>query len=380
MIYLDNAATTGKKPNEVIKAVMNGLKNYSANAGRGGHKASIMAASAVYGVRSKIKEYFNTSNENAVCFTSGCTASINTILYGLLEKGDHVIVSSLEHNAVMRPIHALKEKKGIEVDIAEIDLSDPESSVLQFEKKIKPNTKMIFTTHASNVTGTVLPIKKIGKLCKANNLRFAVDAAQSAGHCQIDMHGMGIDYLAIAAHKGIYGPMGVGVLIAENSVDDVLIKGGTGVNSISMQQPDALPERIESGTLNLPGILGSGAGIDFVSRKEIKRMVENENKLVLFLWRELNKIGAKLYIDFESQKNNVPVISFNIHGHSSEETAEFLSRNDIAVRGGLHCAPSAHKMLGTLDSGTVRVSTSVFNNYVEIEKLIYLLKKFKNSY
>lgn len=377
MIYLDNAATSGRKPNEVINAVVSGLRHYSSNAGRGGHKASIKAATAIYGVRSKISDYFGSDNENSVCFTSGCTASINTVLNGVLEKGDHIIVSSLEHNAVMRPLSFLAEKRGIQYDIAKIDISAPESSVSSFEKLIKPNTKMIFTTHASNVTGTVLPIEKISKLCKANDLLFGVDAAQSAGHKKIDMSAMNIDYLCAPAHKGLYGPMGVGILIAKKPIDNVIIMGGTGVNSISMEQPEALPERIESGTLNIPGILGTGAAIDFVNKREVKERIGHQKKLMLHLWKALKNIGAILYCEYEAQKLCAPVLSFNISGHSSEETADYLARNNVAVRGGLHCAPKAHETIGTLDNGTVRISTSVFNSYEEIEKTVYLLKKFK---
>ncbi len=380
MIYLDNAATSGVKPASVINAVSYSLKNLSSNPGRGGHEGAVDAATKVFLVRNKLCDFFNADSENSICFTANCTASINTVLYGCLKPGDHILISSLEHNAVTRPLIYLAKNSGVSYDIVDIDVRFPDKSVLEFEKKIKHDTKMIFTTHASNVTGTVLPIKKIGELCKKRNILFGVDAAQSAGHKEINVKDMNIDYLCVAPHKGLYSPMGIGVLVAEKPIDNILIRGGTGVNSISFEQPDSLPERVESGTVNLPGICGVGAGVDFTNKLIRTKSIVKEKKLLHFLYNELRKIGAELYADDPLNEEYVGVISFNINGHSSEEVAQYLSKNKVAVRGGLHCAPLAHKTLGTLDRGTVRVSTSVFNNETEIDRVAYLLKKFKNIY
>lgn len=375
MIYLDNAATTGTKPRSVVNAVVSGLKNYSANPGRGGHKASIDAAMKIYEVRNKICRHFNCRDVNSVCFTAGCTESINFVLNGCLKKGDHIIISSLEHNAVLRPLVSLKEKENIVIDIVKIDINNPESCVDELKKLIRNNTKMVFLTHASNVFGTVLPIKEIGQICKEHGIIFSVDAAQSAGHIPIDIRDMNIDFLCVAPHKGLYAPMGCGILIAEKNIDNVLIKGGTGVNSLSPYQPDDFPERIESGTLNLPAILGIGAGIDFISDDKLMIYKKREKNLLGILYNALKKMDAILYTANPLKTNYVPVLSFNIKNKSSEEVAAFLSSNNIAVRGGLHCAPLAHRHLKTIDSGTVRVSTSVFNNEKDIENLVITLKK-----
>lgn len=380
MIYLDNAATTGKKPQMVIKAVENALKNYSANPGRGGHSASIKASEKIYKIRQKIASYFGAKSESSICFTYNCTAAINTVLKGVLNRGDHVIVSSLEHNAVMRPIHSLKGEKGVEFSIAEVNISEPDYCLNSIKKLVKNNTKLIFLTHASNVTGTVLPINEIGAFCRENNILFAVDAAQSAGHIRIDMKEMGIDYLCIAPHKGLYAPMGVGILIAEKDIDNVLIEGGTGVNSKSMLQPESLPERIESGTVNLPAIFGVGAGVDFISDDTVKNRINNEESLTRYAAKLLRKANAEIYGDYSENSTFAPVLSFNIKGVESEMLADYLSRNNIAVRGGLQCAPFAHKSLGTFEQGTVRISTSVFNSEQDIEKLAFFVKKFAFSY
>lgn len=380
MIYLDNAATTGKKPQAVINAVENALKNFSANPGRGGHSAAIKAAEQIYKIRQKTASYFGAESEASVCFTYNCTTAVNTVLKGILNRGDHVIVSSLEHNAVMRPIHSLYAEKGVEFDIARVNIFEPDSCLLEIKKLVKKNTKLVFVTHASNVTGTVLPIKKIGAFCKENNILFAVDAAQSAGHINIDMKSMGIDYLCIAPHKGLYAPMGIGVLIAEKEIEKVLIEGGTGVNSRSMLQPEALPERIESGTVNLPAIFGLGAGIDFVSDKAVIKRIKNEEKLIKYAAELLCKIPTIIYGNYNENTLFAPVLSFNLHGVESEQIADYLSRNNIAVRGGLQCVPFAHKTLGTSEQGTVRISTSVYNSAEDIEKLCFFVKKFAFSY
>lgn len=375
MIYLDNAATTGQKPISVIKAVNNALLNYSANPGRSGHDLSVRTSEEIYNCRSKIKNFFNASSENSVCFTYNCTHAINIALYGVLNEGDHVIISSLEHNAVLRPINYLKKYKNIHYDIADVDLISDEKTLLNFEKLIKKNTKMIFITASSNVIGRKLPVKQIGSLCKANNLLFGVDAAQAAGVEKIDIKDMNIDYLCIAPHKGFYSPTGVGILIAEKPIDNIIISGGTGVNSNEEFQPSDTPERIESGTVNIPAIFGVSAGIDFVTNKGQKRIGVYEMTLIQRLYKELKNLNSELYTFFPDQKRFCPVISFNYKGFSSEEIGAYLNKNNIAVRAGLHCSPLAHNKIGTINRGTVRVSPSIFNNYDDINKLIFLLKK-----
>lgn len=375
MIYLDNAATTGQKPQTVVKAVNNALLNYSSNPGRSGHDLSVKTAEEIFKCRTVLKDFFNLSSENSVCFTYNCTHAINIVLNGVLNQGDHVIISSLEHNAVFRPINYLKLYKNISFDVAEVDLISDEKTLQNFKKLIKKNTKMIFVTASSNVIGRKLPLKLLGKLCKENGILFGVDAAQGAGIMKIDVKEMGIDYLCIAPHKGFYAPMGIGVIMAEKPIENILISGGTGVNSIEKTQPEDMPERIESGTQNVPGILGLKSGVKFINSKGITRIETHEINLIQRLYKELKKINAKLYTIFPDNKRFSPVLSFNYKGYSSEEIGEYLNKNGVAVRSGLHCAPLAHFMLRTSELGTVRVSPSVFNNSDDINRLVFLLKK-----
>lgn len=374
MIYLDNAATSGKKPSSVINAVGNALNKYSANAGRSGHKMSQSAALAIYTAREKFCDFFGVSGVENVAFTLNCTHSLNCVIKGVLRKGDHCIISDLEHNAVLRPIN----KTGISYDIAEVSLTDDEQTVKNFEKLIRPNTKMIICTGGSNVIGKLLPIEKIGMLCRRYNLLFAVDAAQTAGVVPIDIEKMNIDYLAIAPHKGLYAPMGVGVLIAEKPLFNTLIEGGTGVDSVNINQPDIMPEKLESGTMPLPAIIGASAGIDFVKRIGVEKIHNKEIKLIRRLYKQLESIEAvKLYTQIPTTASYAPVLSFNLDGLTSVETARQLNKFGIAVRAGLHCAPLAHKKLGTIDIGTVRVAPSLFNNEAEIDFLIKSIKNIK---
>ena len=375
MIYLDNAATTGHKPIYVINSVYNAMKNYNANPGRSGHDLSVKAAEEVYNCRKTISDLFNNASENNVCFTQNCTHAINTVLNGVLDKGDHFIISSFEHNAVLRPSYKLLKEKNIRYDIAEVNLLNDKITLSNIEKLIKSNTKLIFVTAASNVVGRKLPLKEIGEICKNRNILFGVDAAQAAGVMEIDMQKMNIDFLCVAPHKGLYAPMGTGILVAQKPIKSVLITGGTGVNSADPFQPEDLPERIESGTLNVPGILGIKSGVEFILNKGVRKIEKYEMGMIQRLHKELSKLGAKLYTQYPEQKFFVPVLSFNLAGYHSEKIGDYLNKNGIAVRSGLHCSPLAHKQLGTLEKGTVRVSPSVFNNPNEIDRLIFLIKR-----
>ena len=373
MIYLDNAATTGKKPLSVIKAVNSSFYKLSANPGRGGHKASLKVAEAIYSVRKKVADFFGASGEERVIFTPSCTAAINFVLKGILRTGDGLIISSLEHNSVTRPAETLRSL-GVDVTVAEVIFSDKEATVRSFERAIKPNTKAVLCTHASNVTGEIMPIEQIGELCHKKGIIFIVDAAQTAGVLPIDMKKMNIDFLCVAPHKGLYAPMGTGILIAEKNIDHPLIEGGTGVNSALSVQPEDYPERMESGTLNVSGIVGIGAGIDYVELKGTENIYKAELELAKYIYNGLKKItGCILYTPYPEYGSFVPVISFNIRGLSASETAEGLDKMNIAVRAGLHCAPFTHKRLGTIESGTVRISPAIFNTKREAEYLLYSL-------
>ena len=367
MIYLDNAATTGRKPAQVIRAVDTALREYNANPGRSGHRASEKAAMAVYGAREKAAKMFGAQGAECVVFTSGCTYSINAVLKGVLRSGDRVLISSLEHNSVLRPLHSL----GATVDIAQVSFTDDNETLEEFRRLIRPDTKLVFVTGASNVVGKCLPLAEIGALCRENGIPFGVDAAQSAGIIPIDMQKENIDYLCIAPHKGLYAPMGIGILIACREVPFTVIEGGTGTNSASPLQPDELPERLESGTLNVPGIMGAAAGMDFVGRIGQSNIHRKEIALIRKAYRGLADMpGIILYTPEPELSGWTPVLSFNIKDIPSYETAERLNKAGIAVRAGLHCAPGAHRQLGTLETGTVRICPSVFTDVSQIEYFI----------
>ncbi|MDO4743612.1 MAG: aminotransferase class V-fold PLP-dependent enzyme, partial [bacterium] len=251
--------------------------------------------------------------------------------------------------------------------------------VRSFEKLIRPNTKLIICTHASNVTGHILPIKEIGEMCSKNNILFAVDAAQTAGILPIDMQKMHIDYLCVAPHKGLYSPMGIGILIAEKDLPKTVIEGGTGTESVNIEQPADFPERMESGTVNVPGIAGVSAGIDFINRIGIERIYSYELMLAQKFYRQLQNIpGVKIYTPYPKAGATVPTISFNFEGALSSDIAIFLSERNIAVRSGLHCSPMAHKRIGTLDDGTVRVCFSYFNTEYDVEMIVRVLRRYKS--
>ncbi len=371
MIYFDNAATTGKKPQIVINAVTNALKEYNANPGRSGHSFSVKCADAVYKVREKIADFFGASGPEKVIFTHNCTHSINYVLKGVLKRGDHIIVSSFEHNAVMRPL----KKIGINYSVADVSLTDDEHTVNNFKEKIKPNTRMIFCTGASNVFGKMLPIEQIGKLCRSKGILFGVDAAQIAGVIPIDMQKMCIDFLCVAPHKALYAPMGCGILISEKNIAETVLEGGTGTNSAELTQPVFSPERYESGTICVPAILGLGAAVDFVKNIGLQKIYNHEMKLAKNLYSSLKQNeNVIIYTPEPLNENFVPVISFNFKDVDSALTSQILSENSVAVRGGLHCAPIAHKYMGTLETGTVRLSLSVFNNINEVNAFLRLIK------
>lgn len=367
MIYFDNAATTAKKPQEVINGVLNSFKNYSANPGRSGYKLSARTSDEVFKVRHKLAAFFGTDGPENVVFTLNCTQSINMVLKGILRRGDHIVVSSLEHNAVMRPL----KKMGINYSIADVSLTKEQITLKNFEAAIKPNTKLVFCTGASNVCGRLLPIAKIGELCKIKKVMFGVDAAQVAGVIPIDMKKMNIDFLCIAAHKGLYAPMGLGVLITRRHIPETIIEGGTGTNSLDLYQPNEMPERLESGTLNVPAVLGLGGGIDFINKHGIGKLYLKEMQLAQYVYNSLVKNKKiLLYTPKPIPFEYVPVIPFNFKDVDSNEVAKKLDERNIAVRAGYHCAPSAHKTMGTLKNGAVRLSFSAFNTSAEADNFI----------
>lgn len=375
MIYFDNSATTYPKPVQVVRQAYNALNNYSFNSGRGGYSQSIATAEKIYNVREKIGTMFNAEPENIV-FTKNCTEALNIAIKGSVKKGDHIIISSLEHNSVSRVAEKLSSDGIVDYDIASFSFDD-EETVENFRKLIKGNTKLVVCMHSSNVFGVCFPIAKIGRLCKDNGIRFVVDAAQGAGVADINMKRDNIDVLCSAGHKCLFGPMGTGFMAVKEGVNlDTLFEGGTGSKSLSLYQPDFLPDRFEAGTLNNPGIIGLGEGIDFINRKGRENIYNHEMKIAQLIYNKLSFIdGVKLYTAFPVNDKYMPIISFNLKDYSSEKTAVLLNDYSICVRAGFHCSPLAHKHFGTLSTGTVRISPGYFNTEKECFCFVNVLKK-----
>ncbi|MCC8073707.1 MAG: aminotransferase class V-fold PLP-dependent enzyme [Clostridiales bacterium] len=375
MIYLDNSATTNPKPKSVVSRANNAMVNYSYNSGRGGYNASVSTAGKIFECREKLSDMFGFNPQNIV-FTSNCTMALNMAIKGSVKRGDHVIISSLEHNAVYRPISALALDGIITYDVAPFDY-DSEKLIKNFESLINEKTTLIVCMHASNVFGCVFPIDEISKMCKKYGLRFIVDAAQSAGVLEIDSKKDGIDVLCAPGHKGLYGPMGTGFMAVGDGVSmSTIIEGGTGSASMNMLQPDFLPDRFESGTLNNSGIIGLGAGVDFVKSKGISSIYDHEFSLSNMLYDNLSKMNnVQLYTPPPVKGHTAPILSFNYDDYSSEKTAQLLADKGVALRAGLHCAPLAHRHFNTQNRGTVRISPSVFTTYRECEIFINYLKK-----
>lgn len=377
MIYFDNGATTFPKPKSVRVAVSNAISNFGANPGRSGHKMSLKSSEIIFKCRENAAKLFDIDTPEKIIFTLNCTEALNIVIKGILKSGDHAIISSLEHNAVVRPLEHLKAS-GIEYTVADVVPYNDDLTIDNFRNAIKDNTKIIICIHASNVFGVKLPIERIGALCKIYGILFCVDAAQTAGVVPISLKDSYIDYLCTAGHKGLYGPMGTGMLIVNSDIlPESFVQGGTGTESANPRQPDSLPEKYESGTPNLPGIAGLNAGIKYILNKQVSNIANYEIRLALILYDKLKQNDKViLFTSRPDLQHSVPVISFNIKGLDSEEVAGILDRRfNIAVRAGLHCAPFAHKSFGTLETGTVRAVISTFS---AIEDINYFANAVKS--
>lgn len=366
MIYLDNAATTFPKPKSVTKSIVDCMTKYCANPGRSSHTMAIEGAKLIFETRELVAKLFNFDDPLRVIFTFNATDSLNLAIKGVLQPGDHVITTSMEHNSVLRPIHQLKSI-GVESTIIDCD-EEGLINISDIENAIKYNTKLIVTTHVSNLTGSILPIKEIGNICRRNNIFYLIDAAQSAGVLEIDMEDFNIDMLAAPGHKGLLGPQGTGILVIGKNVDIRQLKeGGTGSESSKLTQPSFYPDKLESGTPNLPGIAGLNAGIKYILNKGLKSIYSHEKKVLDLFIDEISK-NDKIEIYGPKDKNNrCSVLPLNIRGIDSSEVAFMLdNKYHIAVRPGLHCAPLAHKTIGTQSIGAVRFSVGPFTKKEEI--------------
>lgn len=376
MIYFDNAATGGRKPDTVLTALSSAVK-VCANPGRSGHKLSLSCAKQVENCRTALNEFFDGYGFDRVIFTKNCTEALNVALFGVLQKGDHVIASCMEHNSVLRPLEYLRRQGIITYDIC--PLREEGANAYLHPRDIlsllKPNTRLVAVTAASNVTGYTPDLTAIRKILPKNVL-FLCDGAQGAGHISLKMKGAGIDLLTIAGHKGMFGIQGSGALLFSDRVTPTpLLYGGTGSMSISLDMPDFYPDCLEAGTLSFPAISSLLEGVRYLTfhQSEIERKLLS---LSAYLLQELSNL--KNYTAY-SLPNRCGIVALRHHRLQSEVIAEELSsKYNIAVRGGLHCAPLIHEALGTLDGGLVRISFSHYNDEKEIDKLIFALKELDN--
>lgn len=382
MIYLDNGATTYPKPPQVREALREAAVRFGANPGRSGHTMAMETAEAVFRVREEAAELFHAAGPENVIFTLNCTEAINFVLKGLLRQGDHAVISCLEHNAVVRPLWSLA-KQGISYTTARVFPGDDDRTAESFASCIKPNTRLIVCIHASNVWGIRLPVERLARLAHEHGAAFLLDAAQTAGVVPIDLRKTQADYLCCAGHKGLYGPMGTGMLIVSPGAElqlNTLLEGGTGSASVSPEQPMMLPDRFESGTGNTPGVIALGEGIRFVRQKGESKIFRYEMELIRRLYRRLeeNK-NILLYTPEPDDAHYAPVLSFNYADLSGEEVAAKLNRAGFAVRAGLHCAPLAHQWAQTLQSGAVRCVPSVFTHADQLDAFAKQLSLLKNQ-
>ena len=377
MIYLDNAATTYPKPPAVRETVSKAFAQFGANPGRAGHDFSLKTAEMVWSCRETVAHFLGVSQAERVVFTVNCTAALNIVIHTLAQKGGHVIISDLEHNAVVRPLYAYAKQGRLIYDIAAVDPASAENTVRNFERLIRPNTLAIICTQASNVFGIAPPIQTIGRMAHQRGIWMIVDGAQGAGILPTNLTRDHIDVYCAPGHKGLYGPMGTGILCSQGTVPLVpLIYGGTGTQSIDRRQPDVLPEALESGTLNVAGIAGLQAGIRSVMRVGVENIARHEHAVVYSLYNALSTCdGVIVYNQWSEIQRGAPVLSFNVQNHHSEEIAARLNEYGIACRAGLHCAPLAHQKYQTLEQGTVRLSPS---RYTTVQEMDFVEKVIKN--
>lgn len=369
MIYLDNAATTLHKPQQVIDAVVHAMQSMG-NCARGTHEEALDAARTVYDARVRLASLFGCPRVDHVAFTANSTEALNMAINGLIDPGDHVISTDLEHNSVLRPLYRLEAEHGAELSfvpadkLGNVDYAD-------FERLMKPNTRAVVCTNASNLTGTVLDIERIAKTAHSHGALVIVDASQTAGCWPIDMKKMGIDVLCFTGHKGLMGPQGTGGICVKEGIEIRPFKvGGSGVQSYSRTHPAEYPTRLEAGTLNGHGIAGLGAAAKFISETGVENIHAKERSLMLRFYEGVKKIeGVTVYGDFT--KDKTAIVALNIRDYESGEVSYELSQGyGIATRPGAHCAPRMHKALGTAEVGAVRFSFSFYNTEEEVDEAV----------
>lgn len=374
VIYLDNAATTMQKPEEVIEAVVQAMHSMG-NAGRGAHSASLEASRTIYDTRELLCRFFGGTDPRRLVFTSNSTESLNIAIKGLFEPGDHVITTMLEHNSVLRPLYEM-EKRGVELTIIPAD----KKGVIDYndiEKAIRPNTKAVVCTHGSNLTGNLVDIERIGKITRKNGLLLMVDASQTAGVFPIDVEKMQIDVLCFTGHKGLLGPQGTGGMYVKEGIQIRPLKsGGSGVQTYSKSHPAEMPTALEAGTMNGHGIAGLHAAVEYIQRTGIDQIRKREQECMKRFYEGVIQVpGVKVYGDFDDM-NRCAIVSLNIGDYDSSEVSdELLTEYRISTRPGAHCAPLMHEALGTVEQGAVRFSFSHFTTDEEVDTAIKAIRE-----
>lgn len=374
MIYLDNAATTMHKPKEVIDAVVCAMSSMG-NAGRGANEASLSASRIIYDTREKLCRFFHGENPRQIVFTNNSTESLNIAIKGLLNPGDHVITTMLEHNSVLRPLYEMKEK-GVELTIIESD-KNGRFRLEDMEAAIRPNTKMIVCTNGSNLTGNYVPLKPVGELAKKHDILFVVDASQTAGVFPIDVQDMMIDVLCFTGHKGLLGPQGTGGMCVKEGIKIRPLKtGGSGVQTYSKTHPAEMPTALEAGTLNGHGIAGLHAAMSYLEETGVDHIRAREQELMWRFYEGVKDIPEiTIYGDF-STKERCAIVTLNIGEYDSSEVSDaLLTEYSISTRPGGHCAPLMHEALGTVEQGAVRFSFSHYNTEEEVDTAIEAVRE-----
>mgnify|MGYP005802696017 CR=1 FL=1 len=371
MIYFDSAATTFQKPPEVAEAVQEALRTMS-SPGRGGHRAAMAAAEAAFTCRSELAELYHAKSPEQVVFTMNATHALNIAIKSLVPPGGRVVISGYEHNAVTRPLAALRA----DVAVASAPLFQRGAVAAAFDDLITSETSAVICDHISNVFGFVQPVEEIAAICQQRGVPFIIDASQSAGLLALDLTALGAAFIAMPGHKGLYGPQGTGVLLCgDERSTRPLLEGGTGSLSIQQDMPEFLPDRLEAGTHNMPGINGLLAGVRFVRRQGPAAICARERRLTQLMAEGLRRIPGIQVFATPELTDQAGVLSFVWEGRDVEDVGEALSQREIAVRAGLHCAPLAHRSAGTLESGTVRISFSAMNTREEVFRFLSAMEE-----
>ena len=381
MIYLDNAATSFPKPRAVYEEVVRCMMTYGGNPGRGSHALSMLAAEKIYECRALAAEFFGVDEPERVFFTLNTTHALNTVLKGLLRVGDHVLISDIEHNAVYRPIWKLAEEGKITFGTFDSMVKDPERNAAAIcadvVRRLHPRTRMIVSTHTSNICSVGMPIRELAALCRKNRIFFVVDGAQSAGHELISVDEMGIDALCVPGHKGLYGPQGCGMVILGKGIQlSTLTEGGNGVLSLEGAMPSFSPERYEAGTLPTPAIAGLYEGLRSVQTLGVAAIGEYERSLFR---RSAELLGNTKGIELYAPQYEGGTLLFNCKGIDAENVGRRLNERGICVRSGYHCSALGHKTLQTPTGGAVRVSFGIYNTVSDVERLYEAVREIQNG-